>query len=152
MYKSADDKFFFIVEQQWEEKATAFFTMLGMDEIAHDPQFTIVAESQKCMKECVDYLDQAFAKVPYEKIDKVCSELNMVHSSISTCKDALEDPQAWENGYLRKIQLENGDSLTVPATPVCFGSQEQAQVALAPHLGADSREILKELGYEEARD
>ncbi len=151
VYKSADDKFFFIVEQQWEEKATAFFTMLGMDEIAHDPQFTIVAESQKCMKECVDYLDQAFAKVPYEKIDKVCSELNMVHSSISTCKDALEDPQAWENGYLRKIQLENGDSLTVPATPVCFGSQEQAQVALAPHLGADSREILKELGYEEAR-
>lgn len=148
VYRSADQKYFFIIEQQWEEKATAFFEKLGMDDLAHDPKYTVVAESQKVMKEVVDRLDIEFAKIPYEQIDRVCLELNMVHSSIATCKDVLADEQAWANGYLRNITLENGRELTVPATPVSFGSIDEFPCQLAPHLGADSRAILESLGYD----
>ena len=42
---------------------------------------------------------------------------------------------------------KNGDELTIPAPPVSFGSFKPDAATLAPHLGADSREILLSLGY-----
>ena len=100
------------------------------------------------MKEVVEYLDEKYASIPYEIIDKACSELNMVHSYVASCSEAVNDPQAWANGYLRKITLENGDELTIPAPPVSFGSFSPDAATLAPHLGADSRNILHSLGYD----
>ena len=150
MYKCAD-RYFFIVEQQYDAKFPEFFRKIGLPEIADDPKFVTVAESRKHMKEVVEYLDEKYASIPYEVIDKACSELNMVHSYVASCSEAVKDPQAWANDYLRKITLENGDELTVPAPPVSFGSFKADAPTLAPHLGADSRDILRSLGYSDEK-
>lgn len=150
MYKCAD-RYFFIVEQQYDAKFPEFFRKIGLSEIADDPKFVTVAESRKHMKEVVEYLDEKYASIPYEVIDKACSELNMVHSYVASCSEAVNDPQAWANDYLRKITLENGDELTIPAPPVSFGSFKADAPTLAPHLGADSRDILRSLGYSDEK-
>ena len=95
----------------------------------------------------IDLLDKKFAEIPYAKIDEVCSKMNMVHAVFATPKDALTDPQAWENNYLRKIKLECGEELIVPCTPVQFDSMPEADFNLAPHLGANTKEVLMSLGY-----
>lgn len=147
VYKSADGKVFYIIEQAYDEKAPEFFKRLGLDKLANDPLFVNCVESRKNMKFVVDTLDEEFAKINYDDIDQVCKDLNMVHSYIGTSKEILSDPQAWENNYLRKITLENGDELIVPNTPVQFGSVKEMPVKLAPHLGIDTRDIMRGLGY-----
>lgn len=150
MYKCAD-KYFFIVEQQYEAKFPEFFRKIGLPELADDPKFVTIAESRKNMEAVVRCLDEKYASIPYAVIDKACSELNMVHSYVASCSDAIADPQAWDNGYLKKLVLENGDELTIPATPISFASFKPDAATLTPHLGADSYEILSSLGYSEEK-
>lgn len=150
MYKCAD-KYFFIVEQQYEAKFPEFFRKIGLPELADDPKFVTIAESRKNMETVVRCLDEKYASIPYAVIDKACSELNMVHSYVASCSDAIADPQAWDNGYLKKLVLENGDELTIPATPISFASFKPDAATLTPHLGADSYEILSSLGYSEEK-
>ena len=147
VYKSQDGKAFFIIEQFYEEKAVSFWTDLGMPDLAEDPSVITYTGYNADKKKVIDLLDDRFARIPYAKIDEVCSSLNMVHAAFCTPKEALEDPQAWENNYLRKISLENGDELILPCTPVQFGSFSETDFHLAPHLGADTREVLFSLGY-----
>lgn len=147
VYKSQDGKAFFIIEQFYEEKAVQFWTDLGMPDLAEDPAVITYAGYNADKKKVIDLLDDRFAQIPYEKIDEVCSKLNMVHAVFCTPKEALADPQAWENNYLRKVNLENGDELILPCTPVQFGSFPEADFNLAPHLGANTREVLLSLGY-----
>ena len=147
----SSDKYFFIVEQQYEAKFPEFFRKIGLPELADDPKFVTIAESRKNMREVVECLDEKYASIPYVVIDEACKELNMVHSYVASCSDAIADAQAWENGYLKKITLENGDELTIPATPISFGSFKPDKTTLTPHLGADSREILRELGYSDEK-
>lgn len=150
MYKCAD-KYFFIVEQQYEAKFPEFLRKIGLPELADDPKFVTIAESRKNMEAVVRCLDEKYASIPYAVIDKACSELNMVHSYVASCSDAIADPQAWDNGYLKKLVLENGDELTIPATPISFASFRPDAATLTPHLGADSYEILSSLGYSEEK-
>ena len=146
VYKSQDGKAFFIIEQFYEEKAKDFWTGLGLPEFADDPAVSTYAGYNADKKKVIDLLDETFAKIPYAKIDEVCAKLNMVHAVFATPKDALTDPQAWENNYLRKINLENGDELIVPTTPVQFDSFPEADFNLLPHLGIHTREVLKSIG------
>ena len=147
VYKSQDGKAFFIIEQFYEEKAKDFWTGLGLPEFGDDPAISTYAGYNADKKKVIDLLDETFAKIPYAKIDEVCAKLNMVHAVFATPKDALTDPQAWENNYLRKINLENGDELIVPTTPVQFASIPEADFNLLPHLGIHTREVLKSVGY-----
>ncbi len=147
VYKSQDGKAFFIIEQWYEEKAVQFWTDLGLPELAADPAVCTYAGYNADKKKVIDLLDKKFAEIPYAKIDEVCSKMNMVHAVFATPKDALTDPQAWENNYLRKIKLECGEELIVPCTPVQFDSVPEADFNLAPHLGAHTKEVLMSLGY-----
>ncbi|MCQ2558618.1 MAG: CoA transferase [Oscillospiraceae bacterium] len=149
VFKAKNNVAFFFIEQQYDAKMPQIFRMLGLEHHAEDPKFVLVAESRKCMKEVVQVLEREFAEIPYETFDKVFTEMNVVHAKICTPSEALNDPQAWQNNYLEKITLENGSELTVPTSPVQFGSFGAPEHKLAPHLGADTAEILRSIGYSE---
>jgi len=149
VYKAKNDVAFFFIEQQYDAKAPEMFRKLGLPQYAENPKFVVVAEARKCMKEVVEVLEKEFAQIPYETFDAVFSEMNIVHAKICTPKEALVDPQAWENRYLEKITLECGDELIIPAPPVQFAGFDAPERKLAPHLGADTAEVLRSLGYSE---
>ena len=55
--------------------------------------------------------------------------------------------QAWANGYLKKINLENGEELIIPVLPLKFHNCEQDDsFSLAPQVGEHTAEILTAAG------
>ena len=57
----------------------------------------------------------------------------------------FEDQQAWDNGFLTRIEHEVVGEMTVVAPPVKFSDSPLTALATAP-LGKHTREVLAEAG------
>jgi crotonobetainyl-CoA:carnitine CoA-transferase CaiB-like acyl-CoA transferase len=57
------------------------------------------------------------------------------------------DPQAWANGYVEEVTMPNGRKEIMPSTPIEMDSVGTVPTPPAPAIGADTDEILAELGY-----
>lgn len=71
-------------------------------------------------------------------------------TQVNDYDDLAEDPQQIHNGDLMKVEAWTGEEITLVANPVRYDGKT-APVTLAPQkLGAQTREILGELGLSEA--
>ena len=61
----------------------------------------------------------------------------------------MNDPQAWENGFIYQYITREGKEDLVVGTPVKFGASVPAPHQNAPLMGEHSAELLKSLGYTE---
>jgi len=58
-----------------------------------------------------------------------------------------EEEQASANGFLEKIEYENGVSLAMPTSPFIMNSVGEIKTKPAPRIGGDTREVLLNMGY-----
>ncbi len=73
------------------------------------------------------------------------------HAPVMGYDGVVADPQIRHNGNLVESQLPNGETVTLVAHAACYDG-ERPGVRLAPQpIGAQSREILAELGYDGAQ-
>ena len=62
-------------------------------------------------------------------------------------KDVAEEEQAWANGFLEKIEYENGVSLAMPTSPFIMDSVGGIKTKPAGKIGGNTREVLLDMGY-----
>jgi len=101
------------------------------------------------LPEIIDRIQEAYRTKTTAEIVEGLKAIDMVHAKLVHPNDVTKDEQAWANGYLRELLLECGETIIVPNPPIRFGSIGELPYELAPHLGADSHEIMAELGYGE---
>ena len=80
----------------------------------------------------------------FEKGDFSCE--NLQHIS-----EVLEDKQAWENGYLRKVTYPSGNSGIIPGIPVSFKDHPVPEFKHPQRVGGDTVEVLKSIGYSDKK-
>ena len=61
--------------------------------------------------------------------------------------EVSKDQQAWANGCFTNMECPNGSTYIVPNTPVRFSDVEPTQTRHAGGVGADTVQVLEELGY-----
>lgn len=61
--------------------------------------------------------------------------------------DVENDPQAWINGYVKKITFPNGETGTMPCPPIHMASLEDEDYVVAPSIGAHTSFVLQDYGY-----
>jgi len=91
-------------------------------------------------------LDEAFATRTRDEWAKVLDAEGMWWSPIQDVEEVIADPQLWANGGFVEVQEPSGAAAVMVASPIDFRDTPQGPRATAPELGADTDDVLAELG------
>lgn len=61
--------------------------------------------------------------------------------------EVTKDEQAWANDYLTEMTWKNGHKSVMTKVPLHFSEYQQAEIRQPDPVGAQTREVLRELGY-----
>lgn len=147
IYQTKDGDFLMLAPPPWHKTAPTVFKALGLDEYLDDPTYMVVEETRTHMDEVVGVLQKAIGGKTTSEVVAILKEADVVHTILTNPRDVTLDSQAWENGYFRRVTLEDGDEIVLANPPLRFDSVDVSNFHLAPRLGEHSREILEQLGY-----
>lgn len=151
LYRTKDGDWLLISEANWDGRIAGVLKMLHLEQYIGDAKFMTVEAARKNQNEIIAIFDAAFAGLSTDEALAGLSALDVVHEKMASPQDLYRDAQAWENGYLQNLILENGSEVVLPTNPIQFSSMGPAEFNLAPHLGQDSVSLMKSLGYSDEK-
>jgi formyl-CoA transferase len=123
---------------------------IGRQDLADDPQLG----SNEGRVQRVAEIDGAIADFTrVRKVEEVLGVLNAQRvpgARIYNARDMAEDPQYRARGMIRRITTREGDALDVPGIVPKLSLTPGDITRLAPHLGADTAEVLASIGIDAA--
>lgn len=147
-YRTRDDRFIKLSLFQSDRYFGQLCACLGVPGLVTDPRFADAASRTEHSRECIAALDEAFAQFSLAEAAERLADLGGPWSVVQTAYEVSRDSQVLANGYLAGLDVE-GREMTVAASPWQFG-EARYPLRCAPEHGADTDEILHELGLEEA--
>jgi crotonobetainyl-CoA:carnitine CoA-transferase CaiB-like acyl-CoA transferase len=149
IYSTAEEDYFTFSATKWDTMYERILRELHLEQYIGDPRFMTLAGSRESLTEIVPIFDAVFKGMSTEDVRGVFKRLDIVCEFLTNPKDVIRDEQAWANDFLKKVTLENGQDVVLPMSPIKFRNAEILPFTLAPQLGANSLEVLKEYGYDE---
>ena len=146
LYETNDHKWV-LLALAWEDDYPELFAHIGMENFIGDPRFSTASAAKMHLKEDVNIIREAIGKMSSRQLKEELDKCTFAYEMLATFDEVSKDEQAWANGYLKRVALENGSEVVLPTTPIQFGSMEKTRYDLAPQLGANTNEILTKLGY-----
>ncbi len=147
-YRTRDDRFIKLSLFQSDRYFGQLCACLGVPGLVTDPRFADSASRTAHSRECIAALDDAFAQFSLAEAADRLADLGGPWSIVQTAYEVSRDPQVLANGYLAGLYVD-GREMTVAASPWQFG-EARYPLRSAPEHGADTDDILHELGLEEA--
>ena len=152
-YQCKDGSWIMLSCLDYDSQSPALFRILGLNDWADNIEYTTVSGEGLGMYK--DDITTAVAKAIAEKTRAEWMELllkaDLPAEKIQRSSEVLEDEQAWANQYLRRMKYPSGYEGVMINSPIKFGSVGELEFKHCPKLGEHSRELLKELGYNEGQ-
>ncbi len=146
LYQTKDGDWFMICDY-WDKKYKVMLDILGKPEYKGNPHWEDQINSRKYQREIIPVMQEGFANCTTEYLIKECTENDVAFAKLANPSELYCSEQAWANGYLKKINLENGEELIIPVLPLKFHNCEQDDsFSLAPQVGEHTTEILTAAG------
>ncbi len=123
------------------------YKMLGLSNLAEDPKFADGANRWKNRHEYYEIIRNAFLQKPAAYWLEKGKELDLPMTRMGHYSDLSKDEQAWANGYVEEVVSPNGSMNVMPSSPIEMESVGELTTKIAPAIGADTKQILSELGY-----
>lgn len=149
-FKSADGRWFVHNPRGGNGGWEAFAKAAGRPELIEDERFATGRARRQNNRELVAELDQGFGTLTFEEIARRLDEADLVWAPVQTPAEVAADPQAAAAGAFVQVEDGAGGSYPSPAAPARFPGADAAVRPRSPHLGEHTREVLAQLGYEEA--
>ncbi|MEM8889033.1 MAG: CaiB/BaiF CoA-transferase family protein [Bacteroidota bacterium] len=146
IFDTADEGKIFIgiiSEKHWAR----FCDIFGWGDFKAD---TRIADNGKRIDEREWFIPELEARVRrFTKADIIqkCEEAHIPFAQISRPEDLFEDRQLVEGGSLLPISMPNGKTAMLPRFPIQYGNAQVSKRNDPPEIGADSQDLLKEMGY-----
>lgn len=122
------------------------FTAAGRPEILQDPLW-LPENFSTSKKQRYDTIRDLMLTKTVDQWMELLDPLDTPTVRMAHFADVSEDPQAWANGYLERVEYVTGNTNVLPTCPIemdCVGT-----VVTQPtrRLGQDTAAVLEELGY-----
>ena len=150
IYQTGDGDYFFFSIPSWDQSYDKLLSMMHLEEFIGDERFTTLDNCRKNLPYVTGIFSEAFSRMATKEVKEGFYSIDCVFEIISNPQDIPKDEQAWANGYLQTIALEDGSEVTIPASPVQFAQAELATFKNAPQIGEQGASILDSLGYDDA--
>lgn len=133
----------------WEREYAKFCETMGRPELAEDPRFRDVMEYIKPENaaEFTKIFDPIFREKPTAYWKKLLDGRGHVCAVVGHFRDALENPQALANAFVREHTMASGETCRITVPSPQSANMGRSDFWRGPLLGEHSREILKEIGY-----
>lgn len=144
-HKTKDDRWFMLSlvnpDRYWVKLCQA----IEREDVADDPRFTTAEARGENHTALYHILADAFRS---KTLDEWRSRMEGIPSApMQTFKEAVDDPQARENGVFTSFDHPTHGRVEAIANPLLLSKTPATVSAPAPTLGEHTDEILKEYGY-----
>lgn len=113
-----------------------------------DERFETIGSRSVNARALIELLDELFASRPLEEWAKVLDAVGGPWEQLLLPGGVPGDPQVEANAFVHRVELPDAAELSLAAAPVRFDELTETP-GRAPGLGADTAEILRELGLDE---
>ncbi len=147
-YRCGDDRWLIMTvpahkrQQQWP----LFCRVLGHPELIDDPRFDSDENRLKNAPILVPLLDGIFATRSRDEWLKDLKANDFVCCEINRPTELKDDPQVLANRYITEFEHPYRGKTMIPGYPVHFSKCRAGTKNAAPRLGANTEEILAEVG------
>jgi len=149
-YRTKDDRFVALCMLQGQRYWAGFCKAAGRPELGHDPRFETAAARAENVAACTSILDDLFRSKTLAEWREILALQDGQWDVVQHVGELKDDAQVKANRYLQRVEYEGGRAMDMVSVPMQFDGAPLA-ARPAPDLGADSENILTELGYDEQR-
>lgn len=146
-YRTKDDRWIQLCCPEYDRNFPVAMKCFGREDLIEDERYNKISNFSADSTEAVALFASEFAKRDVDEWVQIFADADIPSEKAFLWEEILEDEQAWENGYLHKMNYKTGNVRTLVETPVKFASVESFDHTRGPILGEDNNEILKSLGY-----
>lgn len=144
-YRTADG--WIAVGAYAERLARRFCAAIGLPDLLEDPRYRDRADRVARERELVERIAPIMLGKTTAEWDDLLAAAGVPAGPVRQRDELFEDPQVWALGLLEEAHDEELGRLTMMAPSVRLSRTPARMGAPGRHLGADTREVLAELGY-----
>ncbi len=133
-----------LLDAHWRRLAA----LLGRPEAAEDPHYATALERIARRAEVDGWMAEWCAQRTVDEALALLREANVPAARVRSYAEAARTPHVAAREMLQEVPLASGDMAPVVGPPAKFGRTPVRVRVGAPALGAHTREILDELGYD----
>jgi len=135
-----------LTNRHWQ----GLFQATGRAALAEDPRFGSIAGRSVHLAELFDQFQDAFIDRSREAALRLLADLDIPCTACLTLEEVLTHPQVAAIGAIHTGQHPILGTLRAPTHPARFGGRPAPPLPALGPLGQHSRQVLRELGYDEA--
>jgi len=143
-YQCADGRWIVLMMLQAERFWPHFAETVGRRDLLE--RYPTAEARQAGRQEIADELARHFATKPRDEWAAILRASECIWGPLQTPLELADDPQVQANGYLLDSPAPDGTTVRVCASPVQFGGAPPAVARGAQDAGAQTEEVLLELG------
>ncbi|MCD8223757.1 MAG: CoA transferase [Clostridiales bacterium] len=152
-WKTKDDRFIQLCTPDYNTYYKKIMTAIGREDLTEsDRYFPILScQANNATTEVYDMVMAAFQEKTVEEWRPILTELDIPFSLCQSWSEIRNDKQAEANDCFYDMTYSNGNTRRLVRLPVKFREMGVPEYKAGPLIGEQGPEILKELGYDDAK-
>jgi crotonobetainyl-CoA:carnitine CoA-transferase CaiB-like acyl-CoA transferase len=130
-------------DRHWQR----FFAFIEREELATDPRFVSLETRTRNIDALYQIAEAEYAKRTTAEWVAILERLDIPGTAVHTLESLVDDPHLDDVGFFRWVDHPTQGRIRVLAQGTRWSETPPNIRRLAPRLGENSREILRELGY-----